>query len=166
MRSVIACLILLSIPATTLGQAVVEHAVITGSTSVGTAAGAKGVGQSIGAVFGELNNKLDNATSSSSLDVRVRGTSKSSEAELLEAQQIRNARVVVEEIEDGVSASVLVEKFGKPQMMISSGDKSHVYHYTSTTGELVEVDLKDGTVTGVKLKRVEVSKRPDVVVIQ
>lgn len=166
MRGLIVCLILFSVPATTLGQAVVENAVITGSTSVGTAAGTKGVGQSIGAVFGELSKKLGDRSSSSVADVRVPRTSEPSEEELLEAERIRNIRVDVEKIEKGLSASELVERFGKPQMMISSSNGGAVYHYTSTEQEPVEVLLKDGAVSSWEVKRVEVSKRADVVIIQ
>jgi len=165
-RSVFVFLILLSVPATTLGQAVVEHAVITGSTTVGTAAGAKGVGRSIGAVFGELNKKLGNASSSRVVDVRVPATSEPTEEELVEAEQIRDTRVDVERIEEGLSSSELVEIFGKPQMMISSGSGGTVYHYTSTEQEPVEVLIKDGAVSSWEVKRVEVSKRLDVVIIQ
>jgi len=165
-RVLIVCLILFSVPATSLGQAVVEHAVITGSTTVGTAAGTKGVGQSIGAVFGELNKKLGSASSSRAATVRVPATWHPSEGELFEAERIRDTRVDVEKIEEGLSASELVELFGKPQMMISSGDGGSVYHYTSTKQEPVEVLVKDGAVSSWDVKRVEVSKRLDVVIIR
>jgi len=93
-------------------------------------------------------------------------TSEASEEELLEAKRIRSVRVAVEEINPGMSVSELVEKFGKPLIRLSRDDGSQVYHYTSTHGEPVQVLVKEETVASCKVKRVETSKRPDVVIIQ
>ena len=161
----LAVLIVLWCPARMLGQAVVEHAVITSGTAVGTAAGAKGTGRSIGTVFSELNKKLGKG---SSPDVVKRQSSRTaaSEKELLEAKRIRTVRVAVEEIHPGMPVSELVEKFGKPMMKVSRNDGSEVYHYISTHSEPVQVVVKEETVASYEVKRVELSKRPDVVIIQ
>ena len=89
-----------------------------------------------------------------------------SEKELLEAKRIRTVRVAVEEIHPGMPVSELVEKFGKPMMKVSRNDGSEVYHYISTHSEPVQVVVKEETVASYEVKRVELSKRPDVVIIQ
>jgi hypothetical protein len=65
--------LILACPGMTYGQVIAEHAVITGATS-GGAAGAKGIGRSIGTVFNKAASSLESASGSAAARKPERST--------------------------------------------------------------------------------------------
>jgi len=168
-------LVLLSAPA--YGQAVVEHSVIITGSSLG-AAGAKGVGKSIGSVFSELDKVMDRAgkpsegTASRSSQLLTPASDLQSQSEVRQASsgdeetaaqgsevQLRPVPEDYTEIAVGITRSDLLRRFGDASMKTTALHGSRVVEtmwYSPENQQKVVVTVEDGKVT-----RVSQSPRAD-----
>ena len=160
--------VLLSVPV--YGQAVVEYSVITAGSTLG-AAGAKGAGKSIGAVFNKLNKVMEKAgeskpgtvPASSRLltltpdpqpDSEARTAVSGKQQAAPEGSETKPAPAPVDytEIALGLTRKDLLSGFGEPSMkttVLHGAQVVETFWYKPAKQDSVVVIVEDGKVTKV-----------------
>ena len=146
--------------AVTYGQTAVEHSVITAGSS---AAGAKGVGSSIGGVFKKLNEKLDTTAKSGKAEKKVAIAARAKDpapnsapaaVPLMAPPQPVPAPKFTDpsDITEGLARADLIERFGEPLLRVMEASGSQPVErmwYQATKYRQIEVRLIDGKVASV-----------------
>lgn len=146
-------------------QAVVEHATTTAASST-AASSAKGVGKSVSGVFDSLKKTLDKAgkpgitTAVENVAVAparenhpaatVSDAAKSAEIAPSAPKPIDPAQITI-----GLDVEDLVKRCGEPSMSVSvirDSESIETYWYEIPHNKELEVTLREGVVTSVKLK--------------
>ena len=148
------CLVMLALPASAFGQAIVESAIVT-SASGTAAAGAKGAGAAAAGVFENLRKTLAGANQPSSAgDSKPTGLPASQvfvtppDPEALKAVEPKDVSGIVA----GLTRQELTEKYGRPALKVSEqkGDQVvEIYTYMQAKNDPVTVTLRDGVVSAV-----------------
>jgi hypothetical protein len=142
-----------------LAQTMVEAVAITGATATGAAAKGKGIGASIGNVFGRVNNTLAAAAAgapgntvggapgrpSSSNAARPSGTP--------EPALPKPSKTDFEGVETGMPREQLLAKVGKPLFSLSMAEEGRleeVLRYTTKDGSSARVKVTNGKVSSIE----------------
>jgi hypothetical protein len=149
----------LGLPAGALpAQTMVEAAAITGATATGAAAKGKGIGASIGNVFGKVNNTLAAAAAGApgSTAGAAPGRTSSSNAARPSAPEPplpKPSKTDFEGVETGMPREQLLAKVGKPRFSLSMAEEGRleeVLRYTTQDGSSAKVKVTDGKVSSIE----------------
>ncbi len=152
----LAALLLASRPAWLAGQAIVEHAVISGG--VATVAGsAKSAASAISGTLKNLDGTLDKAAKKKH-DATAPARSTVARAGTPVDSLSKPAKVYEDaaEIRAGISYAELLRRFGEPSMQISSGGGEQTIYYSQKDGRgQMQVRVSGGQVASVDAKMSE-----------
>lgn len=139
---------LAALPAGLAGQAIVEHAVISGGTAAG-AASARNAAKSIGGALRKLDGVAGEAAKSGSGAVTPVSAPSPPAAPVAQAKSAK-AFEDAGGIKTGLAYSELLRRFGEPAMRISGGGAEQTLIYTRKDGGMAQVRVSGGQVAAVE----------------
>jgi hypothetical protein len=137
------------------GQAIVEHSLATAGAST-AAAGAKGVGKSIGGVFRSLSDTLDkagNTKESGSSPATPVVTTLSDQAKQTAKPVPPSKPIDPSQVREGLDRDEVIKRFGEPVLQRSEKRGSQLIErlwYNKTISDQLEIKLIDGKVASVR----------------
>lgn len=153
-KSVPLSLFLAVLPVHLAGQAMVEHAVISGATAT-AAASAKGAAGSISGALKKLDGTFDKASDKAAKKpASATVTATASVAALQPAAPAKPAKIYEDpkEIKTGLTDVELLRRFGDPAMRITGDGGDETFYYSQKGGlETAQVRVSGGRVVAVDL---------------
>lgn len=139
------------------GQALVEYSIATAGASTAAAGGAKGVGSSIGGVFNNLNQILNQAAKSNGDGPKSVRSASTASTIVLSAPKQYEKPVPVKPVNPidvaiGLERAELLERYGPPLVSTTDTTNSQLTErmwYPGTTAAEVEIKLTGGKVASI-----------------
>ena len=158
MRILALCCVLGLSAGAMLAQTMVEAAILTGATATGAAAKGKGIGASIGNVFGKVGSTLagaaGGATGTTAGSVPARTSSSSvARPSAPEPPLPKPSKTDFEGVETGMPREQLLAKVGKPLFsfsMAEHGRLEETMRYTTKEGSSAKVKVTDGKISSIE----------------
>ncbi len=158
MRILVLCCVLGLSAGAMLAQTMVEAAILTGTTATGAAAKGKGIGASIGTVFGKVGNTLAGAAGGAAGATASGAPARTSSSSVArpsapEPPLPKPSKTDFEGVEAGMPREQLLAKVGKPLFSLSMAEHGRLeetMRYTTKEGSSARVKVTDGKISSIE----------------